>query len=92
MPRSVSSDVVPAIPTGLDPARAAAGRTRRCRVAQALFSAGGPLAAYPGPAAVMAAGELVLAANPAAKRLVAALMAYRPDEVRLAIEVEGFRE
>lgn len=90
MPRSALSDVVPTPPTGPDPVRAAAGpsggRAGRHRLARALFGAGGPFAAYPGPAAAVAAGELVLAANPAAERLLAPLMERGSGELRLAIQ------
>ncbi len=62
------------------------GLTGRRRLAQALFSAGGALASYPGPAASIGAGGLVLAANPAAEKLLDALFARRSGELRPAID------
>ncbi len=62
------------------------GPAGRRRMANTLFAAGGALAAYPGPAAVIGPGDLVLAANDAAEPLLHALSSKRSGELRIAIE------
>lgn len=64
----------------------AIGMPGRRRMAQALFAPGGPLAAYPGPAAAIGHGDVVLAANAAAEHLLDVLLARRSGELRLAVE------
>lgn len=58
----------------------------RRRMAQALFAAGGALSAYPGPAAAIGAGDLVLAANEAAEPLLGALLDKPSGELRSALD------
>ncbi len=77
--------------TRLPPARVrsesqAIGQPGRRRMAQALFAPGGALAAYPGPAAAIGAGDVVLAANMAAEPLLDALVGRLSGELRLAID------
>jgi diguanylate cyclase (GGDEF)-like protein/PAS domain S-box-containing protein len=62
------------------------GLPGRRRMAQALFAAGGALAAYPGPAAAIGPGDLVLAANDAAEKLLDTLLGKRSGELRLALD------
>jgi len=62
------------------------GLPGRRRMAQALFAAGGALAAYPGPAAAIGPGDHVLAANTSAEKLLDALLGRRSGELRLAID------
>lgn len=64
----------------------AIGQPGRRRMAQALFAPGGALAAYPGPAAAIGAGDVVLAANAAAEPLLDALVGRLSGELRLAID------
>jgi diguanylate cyclase (GGDEF)-like protein/PAS domain S-box-containing protein len=84
---------LPAAPPGerLPPARLrsesqAIGQPGRRRLAQALFAPGGALAAYPGPAAAIGPGDVVLAANEAAEPLLDALVARLSGELRLALD------
>src|SRR5690606_7959558 len=58
----------------------------RRRLAQALFAAGGALSTYPGPAAAIGAGDLVLAANEAAEPLLGALLDKLSGELRSALD------
>ncbi len=58
----------------------------RRRMAQALFAAGGALSAYPGPAAAIGDGDLVLAANEAAEPLLGALLDEPSAELRSALD------
>ncbi|MEX1206265.1 MAG: diguanylate cyclase [Dongiaceae bacterium] len=67
------------------PARRSGARAPRRRLARSLFAAGGPLAAYPGPALIVGAGTTVLAANEAALPLAAMIGAGGAPEVTAAI-------
>lgn len=58
----------------------------RRRLAQALFAAGGALSTYPGPAAAIGAGDMVLAANEAAEPLLGALLDKLSGELRSALD------
>ncbi|HLB79851.1 MAG TPA: PAS domain-containing protein, partial [Dongiaceae bacterium] len=67
------------------PARGGGSRAPRRRLARSLFAAGGPLAAYPGPALIVGVGATVLAANEAAQPLAAAIGAGGAPAVIAAI-------